>query len=496
MATDLKLSELGSISSPLMDTDLIYVVRSGTSPFHFAGTVAQLKLVITATKLDTLTAPNDNTTLDASSSLHGLMSKLDKAKLDIMQGAEVDVASATTTDIGAATADNVRITGTVTITGLGTVAAGTRRFVRFAGALVLTHDNAALILPNAAANITTAAGDAMIAESLGSGNWKVLVFMPASGKSPGLSAVTNNAQTQAAIVPNTTPSAGQLLVGNAGGTAFAVVSSSGDVTIASTGAMTIAVAAVTLAKMADLAQDQFIGRTTGSMGVPQTTTITAAARTVLDDTTVSAMVDTLGGASAGGTGGLARLISTPLVTPLLGTPNSGVLTNCTGLPVATGIANLGTGVATALAINVGSAGAPVVFNGALGTPSSGNVTGCTAKIELGFACSDETTAITAATGKLTFRMPIAMTLSSVFVSVTTAPTGSTFIMDIKKAGTSIFSTKPSIDVSEFDTSTAATPSVLSTTSFAIADLMVVNFDQVGSTIAGAGVKMFLIGTRT
>jgi hypothetical protein len=38
-----------------------------------------------------------------------------------------------------------------------------------------------------------------------------------------------------------------------------------------------------------------------------------------------------------------------LVTPALGTPTSGTLTNCTGLPVATGISNLGTGVATFLA---------------------------------------------------------------------------------------------------------------------------------------------------
>jgi len=38
---------------------------------------------------------------------------------------------------------------------------------------------------------------------------------------------------------------------------------------------------------------------------------------------------------------------------------------------------LGTGVETALGIAVGSAGAPVTFNGALGTPSSGTLTNCT-----------------------------------------------------------------------------------------------------------------------
>lgn len=71
------------------------------------------------------------------------------------------------------------------------------------------------------------------------------------------------------------------------------------------------------------------------------------------------------------------LVSPTLVTPALGTPASGTLTNCTGLPVSTGVSGLGTGVATALAVNIGSAGAPVLFNGALGTPSSGTVTNLT-----------------------------------------------------------------------------------------------------------------------
>jgi hypothetical protein len=70
----------------------------------------------------------------------------------------------------------------------------------------------------------------------------------------------------------------------------------GDVTIGSSGTtFTVDNAAITLAKMANLAQDQFIGRTTASTGVPETATITAAARTVLDDTTVGAMLTTLGG---------------------------------------------------------------------------------------------------------------------------------------------------------------------------------------------------------
>lgn len=50
-----------------------------------------------------------------------------------------------------------------------------------------------------------------------------------------------------------------------------------------------------------------------------------------------------------GTGAAVFATSPTLVTPVLGTPSSGTLTSCTGLPISTGVSGLGTGVATFLA---------------------------------------------------------------------------------------------------------------------------------------------------
>jgi len=81
------------------------------------------------------------------------------------------IASASSIDIGAATGDFVHITGTTTITALGTVAAGVERTLVFDGILTLTHNASSLILFDGV-NITTAAGMVVRLRSEGSGNWR------------------------------------------------------------------------------------------------------------------------------------------------------------------------------------------------------------------------------------------------------------------------------------------------------------------------------------
>lgn len=92
------------------------------------------------------------------------------------------VASAATVDLNAQdTATFLTITGTTTITALGTVSAGIYKWLVFAGALTFTHNGTSLILPTGA-SITTAAGDVALMLSLGSGNWRCLSYTRADGK--------------------------------------------------------------------------------------------------------------------------------------------------------------------------------------------------------------------------------------------------------------------------------------------------------------------------
>lgn len=91
------------------------------------------------------------------------------------------VASASTTDIGASNSDYVEVSGTTTITALGTSTGRNHVWVKFQSALTLTHNATSLILP-AGANITTAAGDVAEFVRISGGNWQCLGYHPASGK--------------------------------------------------------------------------------------------------------------------------------------------------------------------------------------------------------------------------------------------------------------------------------------------------------------------------
>jgi hypothetical protein len=120
------------------------------------------------------------------------------------------------------------------------------------------------------------------------------------------------------------------------------------------------------------------------------------------------------------------------------------------------------------------------------------ISGQTNVIQL--AASDETSDLTTGTGKVTFRMPNALVLSAIRASVTTAPTGANLIVDVNVNGTSVFKDDLlSIDAGEKTSTTAATAANIVTTALSDDDEISIDIDQVGSTVAGAGLKITLIG---
>jgi len=111
-----------------------------------------------------------------------------------------------------------------------------------------------------------------------------------------------------------------------------------------------------------------------------------------------------------------------------------------------------------------------------------------------YACSDETTDLTLG-DKISIRMPFAMTLSEVRLSLNNAPTITKLIVDAKENGVSIFSTLPSIDTGELTSVTAAIPAVISDVNLADDALLVISITQIGSGDIGKGLKIAFKGTR-
>lgn len=94
-------------------------------------------------------------------------------------GTETAIASAATVDLGTLPTHNAIVSGAVTITSFGS-SANTNTplyLVKFTGAPLITHNATSLTLPGLV-DYQALAGDAMLAEYSGSGNWRVRQIMP------------------------------------------------------------------------------------------------------------------------------------------------------------------------------------------------------------------------------------------------------------------------------------------------------------------------------
>lgn len=97
------------------------------------------------------------------------------------EAVSVTVASATTPAIFAAASNSITMSGTTTVTGFDTIAAGVRRIIKHTGAHLLTHNATSLILLGGA-SFTTASGDFSEWLSLGSGNTVMTRYQRAAGR--------------------------------------------------------------------------------------------------------------------------------------------------------------------------------------------------------------------------------------------------------------------------------------------------------------------------
>lgn len=165
-----------------------YLIEDGNGTGREVGTGTYTSSGTTLTRTVT-NSTNGGAAISLSGSaqvaLTALVADITNKAGDTMTGAlnwatAVTIASSSSVAIGAAASNYVIISGTATITSFDTIAQGAFRWIRFSGAATLTHNGTSLILPNAA-DILCVAGDWCLAESEGSGNWRVVFYNRAVG---------------------------------------------------------------------------------------------------------------------------------------------------------------------------------------------------------------------------------------------------------------------------------------------------------------------------
>lgn len=103
--------------------------------------------------------------------------------------------------------------------------------------------------------------------------------------------------------------------------------------------------------------------------------------------------------------------------------------------------------------------------------------------------------LTVTTGVSRFKFPFAATIINVTAAVNTAPTGSDIILDVNKGGVTIFTTqanRPRILAGTFQETVDAVPDI---TAVANDEYLTVDVDQVGSSVAGSDLTVFVLYSR-
>ena len=112
---------------------------------------------------------------------------------------------------------------------------------------------------------------------------------------------------------------------------------------------------------------------------------------------------------------------------------------------------------------------------------------------IGISVVSESTTLTTGTAKRTFRMPFAFTVTSVRASLSTASSSGIPTVDINEGGTTILSTKLTIDANELTSTTAATAAVVSDTALADDAEITIDIDVAGT--GAKGLKVYINGYR-
>lgn len=203
----------------------------------------------------------------------------------------------------------------------------------------------------------------------------------------------------------------------------------------------------------------------------------------------------------GGVGITAQTSDTTFVNKLTGTSIYGSTIYSGGTDLSLLIGGAGINYSAELATKANLSGA--TFTGVIssgGTELSLLFAKRALPFEIGVAMSDEITTITSATtATVTMQIPFSGTLTSVYFSLgTSGSTISTY--NVKKSstpgvgGTTIFSTRPTIDANEFSTATALTPAVITGGTIAINDTLTFFVDTQGT--GSKSLKAWLVGTKT